>query len=162
MEAVYVLGNVEVEAGIVYKYDAVWLPLADVELCPPHVPEDGGQMAEHREETHVGQFAVVAHKCAADGRHLVAANESELRLGITPLQCHHQVRGMEIATGLTGYQVITHEFSFFHSFILSFFHSFILSFFHSSILSFFHSFILPFFHSFILPFFHSFILSFPP
>lgn len=78
--AVHIFRNAEVEAGIVDQDDHVGLPLADVAFALPHVSEYGGQMQQHGHETHVGQFFVVAHAGAADGRHEVAAEKTEFGL----------------------------------------------------------------------------------
>ena len=50
--------------------------------------------------------------------HQVAPEEAELRLLIATFQCLHQMRRMQIATGLADYQVVSHLFSnFFNSLI---------------------------------------------
>ena len=66
-------------------------------------------MEQHGDEAHIGEFAVMAHAGAADSRHQVAAEEAELSRSVNIFQRLHQMRGMEVARGFTGYQIILHS-----------------------------------------------------
>ena len=65
-------------------------------------------MQQHGDESHIGQLFIVAYTGTANSRHQVAAKEAELRLGVLLLQLLHQVRRMQVTTGLTSYQIIFH------------------------------------------------------
>ena len=106
--SLHILGDVEIEARIVDENHAVGLPFGDVALAHPHIAQDGGQVEQYGYEAHIGQLAVVLHKCAANGRHQVAAEEAEPCLRVNIFQRPHQMRGMQVARGLTGYEVILH------------------------------------------------------
>ena len=103
------LGDVEVEARVVYQYHHVGLPVSDVALGTRHVAQNGGQVQQHGYEAHIGQFAVVLHERAAHGLHQVAAEEAELCRRVGILQRLHEVRCVQVATGFAGYQVVFHE-----------------------------------------------------
>ena len=66
-------------------------------------------MHQHRDETHIRQFAVVLDKCPTLGSHQVAAEEAEIGYRIPLFQRPHQSRGMQVATGLPSYQIILHS-----------------------------------------------------
>ena len=98
----YILGDRKVEARIVYEYHRVGLPVPDVALHHPHVSQYGRQMAQHRTDTHIGQFAIVAHEHAflppgtvvsscCGLLHEVAAYATELCLWVALLQTFYQV-----------------------------------------------------------------------
>ena len=89
-----VLRYLEVEARIVDEDDHVRLPLTDVLLAHLHIAENGGQVHQYGDESHIGQFAVVLHQRSSHGSHLVAAKEAKLRLRVLVFQRLHQVRGM--------------------------------------------------------------------
>ena len=88
---VQMLCDFQVEARIVDKDDGIGLPLRDVLLAEREVAEDGGQMHQHGDEAHVGEFLIVSHTRATDFRHEVAAEEAELRFGIFFLERPHQM-----------------------------------------------------------------------
>ena len=105
----HILGDVEIEARIVNEYHHVGAPLGDVLLAFAHVAQNGGQMQQHGHEAHVGQLAVVLHASAPLGRHQVAAEEAELSRRVGILQRPHQPRRMQVAAGLSCYQVVFHR-----------------------------------------------------
>ena len=88
---VQMLRDFQVEAWIVDKDDGIGLPLRNVLLAECEVAEDGGQVHQHGDEAHVGEFLIVSHARATDFRHEVAAEEAELRFGIFFLECPHQM-----------------------------------------------------------------------
>ena len=65
-------------------------------------------MQQDGNKTHIRQFTIVLDTCAPHRRHHVATKEAELRISILPFQFLHQVRRMQVATGLSRYQVILH------------------------------------------------------
>ena len=99
----HVLGYIEVKPRIVDEYHHVGLPLQDVLLAHLHVAQDGGQVQQYGDKTHICQLAVVLDHRTAYSSHQVAAEEAELRLSVALLQTLHQVRRMKVAAGLTGY-----------------------------------------------------------
>ncbi len=70
-------------------------------------------MEQYGHKTHVGQFLVVFYTCTALRQHQVAAEETELGMLVHLFQRPHQSAGMEVAAGLTYYQIIFHAFSVF-------------------------------------------------
>ena len=107
---VHELGDVEIEARVVDQDHRVGSPLPDILLALRHVAEDGRQVEEHRDEAHIGHLAVVAHQGSSLGGHLVATEEAELGLAVGLCQFSHQVSGMQVATRLSHYQVVSHLF----------------------------------------------------
>ena len=85
------LGNFEVEAWIVDKDDNIGLPLGNILLTHLHILEDGTQVDQDGDETHVGQLAIVTNTRASDGSHQVASEETKLSLSVTLLQSLHQM-----------------------------------------------------------------------
>jgi hypothetical protein len=102
------LGDVEVEARIVYEDYCVGLPRQDILLTESHIPQDGGQMQEHRDKPHIGEVTIMTHHRTSLCCHQVAAKETELRLLVLLSQTVHQMRCMQIATRLTSYQIVSH------------------------------------------------------
>ena len=82
------------------------MPCGNVLLAHFHIAQDGSQVQQHRHKTHIGQFAVVLHQCAANGSHQVTAEKTELGISVLLFQRLHQVRGMKVATGFSGYQIV--------------------------------------------------------
>ena len=104
-----VLGDAEVEAGVIHQYQSIGPPLHDVSLAEVHVGKDGAQVEQDGDEAHVGQVAVVLHRrTTARGSHQVAPKEAELRLRVFATQGRHQVRRMEVARGFADNQVVFH------------------------------------------------------
>ena len=103
------LGDIQVEAGVVDKDDAVGLPVEDVQLTHFHITEDGGQMEQHGDEAHIGQFAIVAHPSAADRHHQVTAEEAEVGLTVYIFQRLHQMGGVQVAGGFASNQIVFHK-----------------------------------------------------
>lgn len=66
-------------------------------------------MHQHGQEAHVGQIAIVADKRPALCLHQIAAKASEFRTRILALDGLHQVTGMKVATGLSGYQIVLQD-----------------------------------------------------
>ena len=108
-KAVNVFRYLQIETRIVDENNHIGIPLGNVLLAHLHISQDSAQVQQHGNETHVSQFAVVLHHRAAHCGHQVAAEKAELRLPVLRLQRLHQVRCVQIATGLTGYQVIFHR-----------------------------------------------------
>ena len=104
----YKLRDVKVEARIVDEDDDIRLPRHDILLAERHVAEDRAQMEQHGDETHVSQVLVMAHARATLCCHEVAAKEAELSRSIFLFQRMHQARGMEVSTGLTDNQIVSH------------------------------------------------------
>ena len=102
------LRYVEVESGIVDKYHDIWFPRYNVVLAEFHIPENLMQVQQYRHKAHVCQVTDVPDACSPDGTHPVAAEISELCYRVDRLQRLHQPRRMEVATRLTGYQVVSH------------------------------------------------------
>ena len=65
-------------------------------------------MQQHGNQAHIGQVAIMADACAADGRHQVAAEETEVSLVVNFLQRAHQVGGVEVARGFADDEIIFH------------------------------------------------------
>jgi hypothetical protein len=105
----YVFGYLHIESGIVDKYDHVGLPLTDVVLAETQVAQDGGKMEEYRYEPHIGQVTVMLYPCAADSSHEIAAEETEVGLGVYFFQRLHQTRGVEVARCFSYNQIVLHE-----------------------------------------------------
>ena len=102
----YVFRNVKVKARIVHDDDHVGVPLHNIQLTHLHITQDGGQVQQHRNKAHVGQLAVMLDHRTALGCHQVAAEEAEFRPRILLFQRPHQPRGMKVATGFSGYQIV--------------------------------------------------------
>ena len=88
---VQIFCNLQIEARIVDEDYGIGSPLCDVLLAEFQIAEDCWQMHEHRNESHVCQFLIVSHTGTADSRHQVAAEETELCLGVFLLQRPHQM-----------------------------------------------------------------------
>ena len=108
-----ILGHAEVEARIIDQNQHIGPPRLHVAPALPHALQDGADMSDDRHKAHVGQRAVMAKHGAALGLHQVAPDKSELGLGVALAQGFHQVRGVEVTAGLTGYQVVFHGTAFF-------------------------------------------------
>ena len=104
----YIFGDLQVEARIVHQDDAVRLPRLDILFAELHVLQDGRKVQQHGDQAHIGQVAIMADTCAADGRHQVAAEETEVCLVVNFLQRAHQVGGVEVARGFADYEIILH------------------------------------------------------
>lgn len=100
---VYELRNLEVEARIVDKNHGVGPPLHDVALAERHVAQNSAQVEQYGDDAHVRQFAVVAHACASDSRHHVAAEEAKLSFRVFFEQSLHKMRGVQVARCLANY-----------------------------------------------------------
>ena len=48
-------------------------------------------------------------KGSSDGSHQIAAQKAELGLRVILFQGCHQIRGVQVSGGFSGYQVILHE-----------------------------------------------------
>ena len=108
-QAVNVLGNIKIEAWIIDKDDDIRLPLRNILLAHLHILENGTQMQQDRNEPHIRQFAIVTNTRTTDCSHQVTSEETKLCCFVALLQCLHQVRRMQVATGLASYQVILHS-----------------------------------------------------
>jgi len=64
-----------------------------------------------RNETHVGQFAVVLYARSSDGRHQVAAEEAEVGVAVNPPQRAHKARGVQVAACFADNEIILHCFN---------------------------------------------------
>ena len=106
------LGYVEIEAGIVDKYDNVGLPCEDIFLAHGHVAEDSGQVKQNGDETHVGKLAKMFYTCSAFGRHQVTAKVAELSRFVVCLQRLHQMAGMKVSRGFAHNEVVFHFLRF--------------------------------------------------
>ena len=78
----YILGYLQVKARIVDEDDYIRLPLADVLFTHLHITKNGAQVQQHRNETHISQFAIMLHTSAPNSSHQVAPKEAELRLRV--------------------------------------------------------------------------------
>ena len=105
----HILGDTEIEAGIVDKDDHIGLPLHNIALAERHIAENGRQMEQHGHKTHIGQVTIMAHTGASDGRHQVASEKPERCLWVVLAQGTHEMTGMEVATGLTYNEIILHN-----------------------------------------------------
>ena len=105
---VHVFGYREVEARIVNEYHYIRIPGCDIFFTKRHILKDGGQVQQHRNEPHIGQFAIMLHQLSALRSHQVAAKKAELSLWVFFFQGFHEVRRMQIAARLANYQVIFH------------------------------------------------------
>ena len=116
--AVKIGGNVEIEARIVDQYHRIGLPPYDVALATAHVAENGWQMEQDGNETHICQLAIVSDRLTSLCRHQVATEETEFCLRVALPEGTHQTRGMEVAARLTGYQIVFHKPQLFISSII--------------------------------------------
>ena len=92
--ALDISGYAEIESRIVHQYDHVGPPVSDVLLAAAHVAEYRRQVEQYRDETHVGQFPIMADHRAAHGRHQVATDKTKFRRGVTLLQRLHEPRSV--------------------------------------------------------------------
>ena len=104
----HILGNIKIEAWIVYQYHNVRLPGKNVLLTVLHVVQYRAQVQQHRHETHVSQFPIVFDARTTHFRHQVTTEEAELSLCIALFQHTHQVRGVQVTRGFSNYQIILH------------------------------------------------------
>ncbi len=104
----YIFCNLQVETRIVHEDDAVRLPRVDILLTELHILQDGRKMQQHGNQAHIGQVAIMADARAADGRHQVTAEETEVSLVVNFLQRAHQVGGVEVARGFADDEIIFH------------------------------------------------------
>ena len=65
-------------------------------------------MQEHGHETHIGELLVMLDTSTPFGSHQVTTEETKLRKFIHFFQRAHQPAGVQIATRLAYYQIITH------------------------------------------------------
>ena len=65
-------------------------------------------MQQYGDQAHIGQVAIMADTRAADGRHQVAAEETEISLVVNFLQRAHQMGCVEVARGFADYEVVFH------------------------------------------------------
>ena len=93
----YKLRYLQIKAWIVDEDDAIRLPGYNIILAHLHIPQYRRQMKKYRNETHIGEVAIVANAGSAHRLHQVATKESELRIGVKILQRLHQMRSMEVA-----------------------------------------------------------------
>ena len=72
------LGDIEVKARIIHQYNHIRRPLHNVFFAKSHIAENGAQMKQHRDKTHVCQFFKMFYARSANGRHKVATKKTEL------------------------------------------------------------------------------------
>ena len=65
-------------------------------------------MKDHGHEAHEGQVAVVAHERHTLSLHEVTAEAAELCVRVFSFQGCNEMRGVEVATGLAGDEVVVH------------------------------------------------------
>ena len=109
-------GDLQIKAWIINQYHHIGSVSLDIRLTSPHIPQDCPQMQQDRDKTHIGHFPVMPNQSAAYGPHQVATQETEVHLRINLGQSGHQVRGMQIARGLTRDQIIFHGLSIISSY----------------------------------------------
>ena len=100
--------NLEVEARIVHQNDAVRAPRGNLLLAARHAFENGAQVEQNGDKTHVGEVLVVAQKRAANPLHFIAAIVAEFSLRVGILYSLHKVGGMEVAAGFAYDEEIFH------------------------------------------------------
>ena len=66
-------------------------------------------MLYHLDKTHICKVLVVVNQRPSHRLHSITSEVAKLRLRITRLQLGHQARSMEVATGLTSYQIVLHR-----------------------------------------------------
>ena len=93
----YIFRDIEVEAWIVNENDTVRMPVLDIALAHPHVPENCRKMEQHRNKAHVGEIAVMLHQGTTHRCHHIATKEAKIGLNVNFFQRPHQVRCMEVA-----------------------------------------------------------------
>ena len=97
------VGQLEVEAGIVHQHHPVGAHPLDGSLGRAQVAQHLGQVRGHVDKAHVGHAAIVYQGLAArGGGHLVATQKVYPGLGVEPAQGGYDVRGMEVARCLAG------------------------------------------------------------
>ena len=101
--------NLEVEARIVHQNDAVRAPRGNLLLAARHAFEDGAQVEQNGDKTHVGEVLVVAQKRAANPLHFIAAIVAEFSLRVGIFYRLHEVGGMEVATGFAYDEEVFHK-----------------------------------------------------
>ena len=106
----HVAGDAEVEAGIVDGDDYIGAPGTDVVTAEAHVAGDGTCVEHDGDDAHVGHLAVVHDARPSDSAHEITAEEAELRLRVFVTQRRHQVRGVQVAGGFAGNEVVFHLF----------------------------------------------------
>ena len=63
----------------------------------------------HRQDTHVGQVAVMSDQRGTFGLHQVAPHSSEFRLRILLSEFCHEVACVQVSAGLSCYQIVFHS-----------------------------------------------------
>ena len=105
---VNILGNIEVEAWIIYKNQGIGIPSEHIALAHLHVLRDSAQVQQHRDEPHIGKVAIMTHACAAHSRHQVAAKEAEIGIRVTIAERLHQMGCMQVATCFAYDNIVFH------------------------------------------------------
>ena len=103
------LSNIQVKPGIVDQNHHIGLPPNNVFFAHFHVLEDGSQVQQHGDKTHVRHFLEMPHPLSPNRRHEVSAEESKLSVIVLFFQSRHQVRGMQVSTGFANNQIILHK-----------------------------------------------------
>ena len=100
----------QIESRIINQDKRIRLPINNILLAKVHIAEDGAEMKQHRNETHIGQFLVMLHQGTANSLHQVPPKETEVGLRIMFFQSTHQIGRMKVARGFAYYQIILHTF----------------------------------------------------
>ena len=104
-------GQTKVETGIVDQHEHVGSVGRHVALALLDLAEDRPQILQHFGKSHERRFLVVHRQIlrSAYGGHLVAAPEAEAGSGIGLQYALHQVRPVQVARSLAGYQIVFHN-----------------------------------------------------
>ena len=107
-----IFSDLEVKRRIIHKNQGIGLPLVDGTARSAQEAEDFAQVLHHIHKAHIGHVAEVDDGLAASlFGHQVATQEAELGLGIFLLERGHQMRGVQVARGLSGDDEVFHTLS---------------------------------------------------
>ena len=106
------LRNLQIEPRIIHQDDHIRLPTDNVLLAKLHIPEDGAEMQQHRNETHVSQLFIMLDTSTSHFTHQVTSKKAEIGLRIPLLQGTHQIGRMQVARSLAYNQIILHTLKF--------------------------------------------------
>ena len=101
----------QVETGIIHQNQHIGVPFQHVPFACLHIMQYRTQMEQHGNKPHIGQFFIMPNQSPALRLHQVSPQKSEIRFGIPGFQFFHQMRRMQIPTGLTDNQIIFHKTS---------------------------------------------------
>ena len=103
-----ITGYFQVEAGIIDQNQDIGTISCQIVLAQSYIFQDLPKVQCHLHKTHIGHFAIMAHKRPADLLHGISPPKAEFGLRVALANGTHKIGCMQVARCFTGNQIIFH------------------------------------------------------